>query len=170
MKAYVIVPAVILVFFLNNGTKIMSYIMYSLCMKFLLNDFQTQGPISWPPLLISTLVGFSSFSQVSLAGRRFFFFQSDCEDKSSPEAGACLECRLLGKQHLPVLQVIRKGEVSCCWICTACKENEFVQDEFTCRACDLGWWPNAELTGRTRLAHNPVLLISKAPHPAVSLH
>lgn len=45
-------------------------------------------------------------------------------------------------------QVIRKGEVSCCWICTACKENEFVQDEFTCKACELGWWPNAELTGR----------------------
>lgn len=47
-----------------------------------------------------------------------------------------------------VLQVIRKGEVSCCWICTACKENEFVQDEFTCKACELGWWPNADLTGR----------------------
>lgn len=46
------------------------------------------------------------------------------------------------------LQVIRKGEVSCCWICTACKENEFVQDEFTCKACELGWWPNADLTGR----------------------
>lgn len=45
------------------------------------------------------------------------------------------------------MQVIRKGEVSCCWICTACKENEFVQDEFTCKACDLGWWPNTELTG-----------------------
>ncbi|ELW72898.1 Metabotropic glutamate receptor 1 [Tupaia chinensis] len=45
------------------------------------------------------------------------------------------------------VHVIRKGEVSCCWICTACKENEYVQDEFTCKACDLGWWPNADLTG-----------------------
>nr|XP_033791519.1 metabotropic glutamate receptor 1 [Geotrypetes seraphini] len=45
------------------------------------------------------------------------------------------------------IKVIRKGEVSCCWICTPCKENEFMQDEFTCKACDLGWWPNAELTG-----------------------
>ncbi|KAG7252473.1 hypothetical protein CRUP_004827, partial [Coryphaenoides rupestris] len=26
------------------------------------------------------------------------------------------------------IKVIRKGEVSCCWICTACKDNEFVQD------------------------------------------
>ncbi|XP_069091252.1 metabotropic glutamate receptor 1 [Pleurodeles waltl] len=45
------------------------------------------------------------------------------------------------------IKVIRKGEVSCCWICTPCKENEYVQDEFTCKACDLGWWPTLELTG-----------------------
>lgn len=52
-------------------------------------------------------------------------------------------------------QVIRKGEVSCCWICTACKDNEFVQDEFTCKACELGWWPDEELEGRCTL-HSPV--------------
>ncbi|KPP57463.1 hypothetical protein Z043_124810 [Scleropages formosus] len=45
------------------------------------------------------------------------------------------------------IKVIRKGEVSCCWICTTCKDNEFVQDEFTCKACDLGWWPDEELAG-----------------------
>lgn len=45
------------------------------------------------------------------------------------------------------LQVIRKGEVSCCWTCTPCKENEFVFDEYTCRACDLGSWPTDDLTG-----------------------
>ncbi|XP_077094906.1 metabotropic glutamate receptor 1b isoform X1 [Siphateles boraxobius] len=43
------------------------------------------------------------------------------------------------------IKVIRKGEVSCCWICTACKDNEYVQDEFTCKACELGWWPDEEL-------------------------
>ncbi|KAK7132936.1 hypothetical protein R3I94_014981 [Phoxinus phoxinus] len=43
------------------------------------------------------------------------------------------------------IKVIRKGEVSCCWICTTCKDNEYVQDEFTCKACDLGWWPDDEL-------------------------
>lgn len=41
--------------------------------------------------------------------------------------------------------------MSCCWICTACKDNEFVQDEFTCKACELGWWPDKELAGK---AHN----------------
>ncbi|CAB1335547.1 unnamed protein product [Coregonus sp. 'balchen'] len=45
------------------------------------------------------------------------------------------------------IKVIRKGEVSCCWICTPCKDNEIVQDEFTCRTCELGWWPDPELEG-----------------------
>uniref|UniRef100_A0A672NQA6 Glutamate metabotropic receptor 1 n=1 Tax=Sinocyclocheilus grahami TaxID=75366 RepID=A0A672NQA6_SINGR len=50
------------------------------------------------------------------------------------------------RKSVPVSsQVIRKGEVSCCWICTACKDNEYVQDEFTCKACELGWWPDKEL-------------------------
>uniref|UniRef100_A0A8C2ZSU5 Glutamate metabotropic receptor 1 n=1 Tax=Cyclopterus lumpus TaxID=8103 RepID=A0A8C2ZSU5_CYCLU len=40
-----------------------------------------------------------------------------------------------------------KGEVSCCWICTTCKDNEYVQDEFTCKACELGWWPDDDLEG-----------------------
>ncbi|XP_033834067.1 glutamate receptor, metabotropic 5a [Periophthalmus magnuspinnatus] len=45
------------------------------------------------------------------------------------------------------IKVIRKGEVSCCWTCTPCKENEFVFDEYTCQACTLGSWPNTDLTG-----------------------
>ncbi|XP_055728101.1 metabotropic glutamate receptor 1-like isoform X1 [Salvelinus fontinalis] len=45
------------------------------------------------------------------------------------------------------IKVIRKGEVSCCWICTTCKDNEILRDEFTCQACDLGWWPDDELEG-----------------------
>ncbi|KAG8011321.1 Metabotropic glutamate receptor 1 [Nibea albiflora] len=27
------------------------------------------------------------------------------------------------------------------------KDNEYVQDEFTCKACELGWWPDDELSG-----------------------
>ncbi|XP_040196043.1 metabotropic glutamate receptor 5 isoform X4 [Rana temporaria] len=45
------------------------------------------------------------------------------------------------------IKVIRKGEVSCCWTCTPCKENEIVFDDYTCRACDLGSWPTFDLTG-----------------------
>uniref|UniRef100_A0A8C9WCN2 Metabotropic glutamate receptor 5 n=1 Tax=Scleropages formosus TaxID=113540 RepID=A0A8C9WCN2_SCLFO len=45
------------------------------------------------------------------------------------------------------IKVIRKGEVSCCWTCTPCKENEFVFDEHTCQACALGSWPTDDLTG-----------------------
>uniref|UniRef100_A0A672L3B1 Metabotropic glutamate receptor 5-like n=1 Tax=Sinocyclocheilus grahami TaxID=75366 RepID=A0A672L3B1_SINGR len=47
------------------------------------------------------------------------------------------------------IKVIRKGEVSCCWTCTPCKENEFVFDEYTCRACELGSWPTNDLTGES---------------------
>ncbi|XP_054833643.1 metabotropic glutamate receptor 1 isoform X3 [Eublepharis macularius] len=63
-------------------------------------------------------------------------------NKSGMVRSVCSDPCLKGQ-----IKVIRKGEVSCCWICTACKENEFVQDEFTCKACELGWWPNADLTG-----------------------
>lgn len=49
------------------------------------------------------------------------------------------------------IKVIRKGEVSCCWTCTPCKENEFVFDEYTCRACELGSWPTDDLTGCERI-------------------
>ncbi|KAK1800171.1 hypothetical protein P4O66_000224 [Electrophorus voltai] len=45
------------------------------------------------------------------------------------------------------IKVIRKGEVSCCWTCTPCKENEYVFDEYTCRACELGSWPTDDLKG-----------------------
>uniref|UniRef100_A0A3Q2XM19 Metabotropic glutamate receptor 1 n=1 Tax=Hippocampus comes TaxID=109280 RepID=A0A3Q2XM19_HIPCM len=45
------------------------------------------------------------------------------------------------------IKVIRKGEVSCCWTCTPCKDNEFVFDEYTCRACPLGSWPTDDLRG-----------------------
>ncbi|XP_063058206.1 glutamate receptor, metabotropic 5a [Engraulis encrasicolus] len=45
------------------------------------------------------------------------------------------------------IKVIRKGEVSCCWTCTPCKENEYVFDEYTCRACQLGDWPTDDLKG-----------------------
>lgn len=59
------------------------------------------------------------------------------------------------------VQVIRKGEVSCCWICTTCKDNEYVQDEFTCKACELGWWPDDDLEGRRKL----LILAPCCAHP-----
>uniref|UniRef100_A0A8C4NNS6 Glutamate receptor, metabotropic 5b n=1 Tax=Eptatretus burgeri TaxID=7764 RepID=A0A8C4NNS6_EPTBU len=45
------------------------------------------------------------------------------------------------------IRVIKKGEVSCCWICTPCKDNEYILDDFTCKPCELGSWPNPKLTG-----------------------
>lgn len=50
--------------------------------------------------------------------------------------------------------------MSCCWICTTCKDNEYVQDEFTCKACDLGWWPDNELAGNKSFSRSVHLSIS----------
>ncbi|XP_067890079.1 metabotropic glutamate receptor 5b isoform X2 [Heterodontus francisci] len=49
------------------------------------------------------------------------------------------------------IKVIRKGEVSCCWTCTPCKENEFVFDEYTCQACPQGSWPSEDLRDCERI-------------------
>ncbi|GIY16234.1 metabotropic glutamate receptor 1 [Caerostris extrusa] len=43
---------------------------------------------------------------------------------------------------------IQAESVKCCWVCVACKENQFLEDEFTCKDCNLGWWPNDNLTGK----------------------
>ncbi|XP_077154674.1 metabotropic glutamate receptor 5 isoform X2 [Ranitomeya variabilis] len=65
------------------------------------------------------------------------------------------------------IKVIRKGEVSCCWTCTPCKENEIVFDEYTCKACELGSWPTDDLTG---CIHIPVEYLRwKDPEPIAAV-
>lgn len=51
------------------------------------------------------------------------------------------------KCYFLLLQSIQSKSVKCCWVCVACKENQFLEDEFTCMDCALGWWPNENLTG-----------------------
>ncbi|GFT22423.1 metabotropic glutamate receptor 1 [Trichonephila clavipes] len=46
---------------------------------------------------------------------------------------------------------IQSESVKCCWVCVACKENQYLEDEFTCKDCDLGWWPNDNLTDCDRI-------------------
>ncbi|GIY57906.1 metabotropic glutamate receptor 1 [Caerostris darwini] len=46
---------------------------------------------------------------------------------------------------------IQAESVKCCWVCVACKENQFLEDEFTCKDCNLGWWPNDNLTDCDRI-------------------
>ncbi|KAM4650917.1 metabotropic glutamate receptor 2 isoform 2-T2 [Discoglossus pictus] len=41
---------------------------------------------------------------------------------------------------------MQPGDV-CCWICIPCQPHEFLLDQFTCKDCGLGYWPNEELTG-----------------------
>ncbi|ELT88339.1 hypothetical protein CAPTEDRAFT_89748 [Capitella teleta] len=42
---------------------------------------------------------------------------------------------------------LTQGGLHCCWVCIACKQNEIVLDESTCRACAQGWMPNEDLSG-----------------------
>ncbi|XP_018419908.1 PREDICTED: metabotropic glutamate receptor 2 isoform X4 [Nanorana parkeri] len=39
---------------------------------------------------------------------------------------------------------MQPGDV-CCWICIPCQPHEYLLDEFTCRDCGLGYWPNEDL-------------------------
>ena len=41
----------------------------------------------------------------------------------------------------------RKREADCCWKCSACGQNEFLNDSYTCAACERGQAPNANYTG-----------------------
>jgi hypothetical protein len=42
---------------------------------------------------------------------------------------------------------IKQGGLKCCWNCKKCEPYAFVLNEFTCQECDLGHWPNSDLTG-----------------------
>lgn len=36
---------------------------------------------------------------------------------------------------------------TCCWICTKCQPHEYLKDEFTCKACESGFWPYEDKDG-----------------------
>ncbi|XP_043835102.1 metabotropic glutamate receptor 2 isoform X1 [Dromiciops gliroides] len=44
------------------------------------------------------------------------------------------------------MKSVQPGDV-CCWLCIPCQPYEYLQDEFTCTDCGLGYWPNASLSG-----------------------
>ena len=39
------------------------------------------------------------------------------------------------------IKIMQQGD-HCCWICNACKDQEYVVTEFTCKKCPDGWWPH----------------------------
>ncbi|XP_072419187.1 metabotropic glutamate receptor 3-like [Chiloscyllium punctatum] len=41
---------------------------------------------------------------------------------------------------------MQPGDV-CCWICVPCDPYAYLEDEFTCKDCGPGRWPNEDLTG-----------------------
>lgn len=53
-------------------------------------------------------------------------------------------------QPIENTQKIQSDSVKCCWVCVACRPHEYLYDEFKCKACDKGWWPNAQQTSEFR--------------------
>lgn len=45
------------------------------------------------------------------------------------------------------VQMIQTVETPCCWVCTPCKEDQYLVDESTCKTCPDGWRPNDEQNG-----------------------
>ncbi|XP_077977651.1 metabotropic glutamate receptor 1-like [Glandiceps talaboti] len=51
----------------------------------------------------------------------------------------------------PKGQIKNIQNTPCCWVCTPCKDNEYLLDDFSCVACGEGRWPNDSLTGCDRI-------------------
>ncbi|RZF48286.1 hypothetical protein LSTR_LSTR015735 [Laodelphax striatellus] len=43
-------------------------------------------------------------------------------------------------------------EKKCCWVCVPCDRHEIIVDEFTCKPCALGYWPNFNKTECAQIA------------------
>lgn len=71
----------------------------------------------------------------------------------------------------PCKQKIQSDSVKCCWVCVACRPNEYLFDEFKCKACQKGWWPNWEQTGKSirKLVYIELQPPSGTPQPLLTL-
>ncbi|KAJ8047651.1 Metabotropic glutamate receptor 3 [Holothuria leucospilota] len=49
-------------------------------------------------------------------------------------------------------------EEQCCWVCLKCEPWAYLEDEFTCVECPIGFWPNEDLTACYRLPQEHVTL------------
>ena len=48
----------------------------------------------------------------------------------------------------------------CCWVCITCKPWEYLENEFTCRECEIGFWPTEDLSGCYQLQEQHMELSS----------
>ncbi|XP_041459355.1 metabotropic glutamate receptor 3-like isoform X3 [Lytechinus variegatus] len=73
-------------------------------------------------------------------------------------------------QNVPYSQCSKpcgKGEVKliqddkiCCWMCIKCQPWEFLENEYTCKPCDIGYWPTEDLTHCYKLAKQHMQWVS----------
>ena len=54
--------------------------------------------------------------------------------------------------------------MKCCWVCIACRENQYMKNEYTCENCPIGWRPSNNLTGCLQI---PVKYIQWSETPSL---
>lgn len=99
-------------------------------------DFKISPDITWPAKTIQPLPpGFSSSNNKSYYNNSLVPY-----NPLIPESVCSRPCpRGQAKK-------IQSDSVACCWVCVPCARNQYLLDEYTCKDCDLGWWPNDDLT------------------------
>ena len=83
---------------------------------------KTFRPLRWPQ------ASFSSSSNSSLL--------------SVPESVCSKPC---AKGEKKVAPEGAQADARCCWACFPCHEFQYLEDDFTCKDCPLGWWPHEDL-------------------------
>ncbi|XP_072181620.1 metabotropic glutamate receptor 3-like [Diadema setosum] len=69
-------------------------------------------------------------------------------DSYSPHGAPYSQCSLpCGPGEMKLLQ----DDQICCWVCIRCKPREYLENEYNCQPCDVGYWPTADLTGCYKL-------------------
>ena len=72
-----------------------------------------------------------------------------------------------------------QGE-TCCWVCNTCLDYEYMMDEYTCKDCGVGRWPNRNKTACYDIEVRGVFFhwfdfkhschIQTKPYPATEFH
>ncbi|XP_071984342.1 metabotropic glutamate receptor 2-like [Engystomops pustulosus] len=102
-------------------------------------DHNSYGPARYNIFTIQEINGSFQYQQIGSWAEELTLNinHSMWENNMAPESRCRKPC---GKNEV---RNIVLGN-TCCWDCTECKENQIVINETTCKACDLGYWPDKD--------------------------
>lgn len=95
------------------------------------NEFTVFKPFQWPERSLMTTTTFISGNLST---------QTTTTAVSIPESVCSRPCPRGQAKN------IQSDSVKCCWVCVPCQRNQYLEDDYTCIDCPLGWWPNQDLT------------------------